>query len=461
MSRSRRARVALATLVILSGCQRHLIPTPNLYADSEIDPFADVPPELATSTVDLLYVTDRKPEGDGENDPGDVEYGYGRSFSVAVGSCVVEIGNGVPWEELVKASRVKKRGGTLPLRMRTITEQFRFPPTPISVNKGGEVEATSQYVVARQAAVDALHDELRRRLAVTPRKEAYVFVHGYANTFRKAAFRMAEMWHFLGREGVPILYSWPAGYPGLLRGYTHDRESGEFTIFHLKEFLKALAACPELDTVHVIAHSLGTDVAMVTPARRIHVLCWSAGGRVTTRALTTLRERHPDEDEDDLRARLRIGTVYFAAADVPRAELFDALPVFHPLVDRVVVTVSSHDDALGMSARIMGGGTRIGQASAPLAPEQVALLESYERLEVVHVSLGHEQRGFDITGHRYWFRHPWASSDVILSIRGDLPPRRRGLEQGTSPVLWYMPADYPSRLRKSLSSVTPMQESVP
>ncbi len=141
-----RTHVPLAILVILVGCQRNLIPTPNLYTDSEVDPFADVPPQLATNTVDLLYVTDRKPEDD---EASDVEYGYGRSFSVAVGSCVVEIGNGVSWAELVKASRVKKRGGTLPLRLRSVTEHFRFPPTPPPIRvKNGDVEATSQYVVA-------------------------------------------------------------------------------------------------------------------------------------------------------------------------------------------------------------------------------------------------------------------------------------------------------------------------
>lgn len=50
-----RLLVFLPILVVLVGCQRQLIPTPNLYLDRELDPFADVPPPLRTNTADLLY----------------------------------------------------------------------------------------------------------------------------------------------------------------------------------------------------------------------------------------------------------------------------------------------------------------------------------------------------------------------------------------------------------------------
>ena len=60
-------RVLLTSLVVLAGCQLELIKTPNVYLDMEENPFADVPQELRTSTVDLLYVTDRKPEGGDES----------------------------------------------------------------------------------------------------------------------------------------------------------------------------------------------------------------------------------------------------------------------------------------------------------------------------------------------------------------------------------------------------------
>ena len=41
----------------------------------------------------------------------------------------------------------------------------------------------------------------------------------------------------------------------------------------------------------------------------------------------------------------------------------------------------------------------------------------------------------------------------MLSIRTRLMPAARGLEQGNKPYLWYLPADYPARLRALLSGL--------
>jgi len=62
---------------------------------------------------------------------------------------------------------------------------------------------------------------------------------------------MAELWHFLGRIGVPIVYTWPAGHPGLF-SYTYDRESSEFTIFHLRQVLELIAGFPEVERINLI-----------------------------------------------------------------------------------------------------------------------------------------------------------------------------------------------------------------
>jgi esterase/lipase superfamily enzyme len=184
-------------------------------------------------------------------------------------------------------------------------------------------------------------------------------------------------------------------------------------------------------------------------ARRIHILCWSAGGRVVTSALQQLYARHAGGDED-LREKLRLGTVYFAAADVPGEEFLQALPALNELSDRIVVTVSSKDGALQMARTFMGGGTRIGLRNEDLTQEELDVVMAADRLEVVDVSRGWEGRGFDITGHRYWFDHPWASSDVILALRRELDPQARGLEPTELDLLWGIPPDYPERLRAIL-----------
>jgi hypothetical protein len=126
------------------------------------------------------------------------------------------------------------------------------------------------------------------------------------------------------------------------------------------------------------------------------------------------------------------------------------LPTINALANRVVVTVTSHDEALKTASVVMGGGRRLGQRGQKLTDEQIELIQAQDRLEVIDVSRGREDRGFDITGHRYWFNHPWSSTDVLLAIRTDLTPVERGLEPGEYPLLWIMPSDYPQRLAELL-----------
>ncbi|MHC4101623.1 MAG: alpha/beta hydrolase, partial [Planctomycetota bacterium] len=357
------ATLLLTLLCLLAGCgQRELIETPNVYLEPDLYPFADVPSPLQTNTVDILYATDRKREGD-EDDP--VEYGYRRSYSVACGSLVVEIGRDVTWDELVEASRTKKRKVSLPLKVVSIQERGRFPDTPPPIVFEGDVaHETPEYLAAEKKAQDALHEGLRRRLALTPRKEAYVFVHGYNNTLEVAAFRMADLWHFLGREGVPIIYSWPAGGPGLIRGYTYDRESSEFTIYHLKEFLRALAACPELEKIHIIAHSRGCDVA--TTALRELIMVARAGGL-------------------DPQATLKIGQLVIAAPDLD-ADVTQQRFAAERLYDGFELStlyVTRKDRALGTAEWLFSSPRRIGK----LRPEQLTAEETERHGRIPNIDI--------------------------------------------------------------------------
>ena len=119
----------LLAVGLLAGCPGpHLMPTPNVYVQTQAHPFADVAPPLRTNTVDVLYATDRQPV---PRDDGTLAYGSGRSFALAVGSCVVEIGQDVAWDTLVQQSQQAERTQELPLRIRAMTEQVKFPATPM------------------------------------------------------------------------------------------------------------------------------------------------------------------------------------------------------------------------------------------------------------------------------------------------------------------------------------------
>ena len=97
-------RMALAGLLValLTGCQtRQLVPTPNLFLKTSIDPFEKVPEVYRNNEVDVLYLTDRKQKGQRENY---VEYGVERSLSVAWGSVIVRMGQDIDWSTLSAAS---------------------------------------------------------------------------------------------------------------------------------------------------------------------------------------------------------------------------------------------------------------------------------------------------------------------------------------------------------------------
>ena len=124
---------------------------------------------------------------------------------------------------------------------------------------------------------------MARRIAAAPRKEVVLFVHGYANTFEDAAFSMADLCHFFGREFVCGIFSWPAGGSrGMMAGYNVDRESGEFAVQHLKQTIRLIAQTPGVERIHLMAHSRGTDV-LASALRELNIEAYVAGASVADR----------------------------------------------------------------------------------------------------------------------------------------------------------------------------------
>lgn len=409
----------LFAVCVLAGCQGpHLMPTPNVYVQTQSSPFADVAPPLRTNTVDILYATDRRPQ---PHDDGNLAYGYRRSPSLAVGSCVIEIGENISWDTLVVQSQQAERSEKLPLHIRNITEQVRFPATPMPFAlQNGQPTVTPEAQAAYEHAAGQVRQEIRQRLALTPRKAAYVYVHGYNNTFEDGALVVAEFWHFLGRQGVPILYTWPAGIGGL-RGYTYDRESGEFTLFHLKQFLRLLASIPELEELHLIAHSRGTDV-LTSALRELYIETQASG--------------------KSFRSVYKIKNVVLAAADLDLEVVTQRVAAEYMGLgsERNTIYVSDVDKAIGFSGSLFLSLRRIGQLRPEdLTDEQRHHLEQVARTQLIDARV---PTGF--IGHSYFYRHPAVSTDLILLLRDGLEPGSPGRplhKRGAN--FWQITPDYP------------------
>jgi len=407
-----------ATFLALTGCAgvrvQPLMPTPVIYTEMGFGPLDHIPEDRRWTPRMVYYATTRERIPDLQR----IEYNNNESDLLSMGLALVGFGgSGVTWSDLNRYSQQEERDSVVDLSIAGLVEAGRFDPRPDADTND---ETGVKWVLA----------QLNESIESAMDKDLLVYVHGAKVNFYNACAFAAQLDHFMGRAMTSLAFAWPTRQNIVAYGSGGDVRRAYRHAHALTRLLERLAD--------------------ETTARRIHLVAWSAGGRVVTEALAELHARHA-ETYPSLRERFRIGTVYLAAADVPGDQFLSALPKLDEVAYRIVVTNSDNDDALLLAKRFMGGDTRIGVVRGELTQEEDTIVRAAEHLEVVNVSLGSDDRGFNITGHRYWFDHPWASSDLILAVRSDFDPEERALEKQAYPVLWSIPADYPERLREALS----------
>jgi esterase/lipase superfamily enzyme len=415
--------IIVIMLFVLAGCAggRTLMPVPNVYTgESAKALFRELPEELKGSDLDLLYVTDRIREADSNGQP---VYGSGRSHSVAFGSVIVRISPEMDWDDLVHVSQEKDRSVDLKLELVSIRELDRFPSTPPPlILVDGEARMDPAYGNQQRRAEKAFLAEVQRRLRLSPRAEILVFVHGYHNDFDDAAFTLAETWHFMGREFVPILYTWPAGKGGP-SGYIYDRESGEFTVHHLKNLIEALSTIEEIESFHMIAHSRGTDV--LTSAIRERALVARAMG-------------------DEVPEKLKDSHIVLAAPDLD-LDVVSQRVVAEQLgreTKNITIYTSQTDKAIGIAETLFDSVKRIGRLDVDdLTARQLESVKYIEGISIVEI----QEVAKPDSSHSYFHSDPAASSDLVLTVRYGLEP---GGDQGRPLKLleanfWQIEPGYP------------------
>jgi esterase/lipase superfamily enzyme len=405
--------------LVLVGCSSTptLMPTPNIYLEGGGYPESSVPRGLRSNQVELLFVTDRAPETSAD---GTLVYGTGRSASLGFGLAIVEIGSDLTWQQLVEMSETSSRSSPA-IRVVSRSELGRFPPTPhpfLVIN--GEAREDPDVRAEYERVASQFRQEINRRMAQTGDNKVLIFVHGFNNSFDWASSSLAELWHFLGRRGVPLLYSWPAARGGLF-GYFVDRESGEFTIYHLKNLIRLLASFPEVERINILAHSRGTDVA--TSALRELIIEARAAGRSPRELyrIENLIMAAPDLDFDIVRQRLMAEKI-------------------GPAFGQITVYTTDSDKALALSQTLMSG-TRFGRIrDTDLGAQEQAIFKIVENVAFIDV-----QGVRSSTGHAYYLSNPSTSSDIIRIINTGNKPGSSGRPL-THRMLnfWEMPIDYPS-----------------
>jgi esterase/lipase superfamily enzyme len=238
------------------------------------------------------------------------------------------------------------------------------------------------------------YSELAAKVDSSPGKDAFVFVHGFDNSFEEAAWRTAQISYDLGFQGAPIMYSWPS--KGKLSDYTADEATIDWTSAHLEKFLEAVAAQSHATTVHLIAHSMGN--------------------RALTRALAAIAAQHPVPP--------MFKQVFLAAPDID-VGLFRQLAVTFPsAAAHVTLYASSRDKAILTSERIHHFD-RVGDS------RHICVVANIDTIDASAVDTG-------LIGHAYYADNRTILSDIYQVIKtGAAPGQRFGMHAMTVQSMTY------------------------
>jgi esterase/lipase superfamily enzyme len=236
---------------------------------------------------------------------------------------------------------------------------------------------------------------VRDDLARTRSRDILVFVHGYNSSFEDAAVRAAQLAADMGFDGTVVLFSWPSA--GALTGYVRDQQTARNAGWHLLRLLRDQLPRTNPDRIHVIAHSMGSEVL--------------------SKALSLVDPR------DSLP---RLAQVIFAAPDVD-ARVFsrEILPVLRQRALGVTLYASSEDEALRAS-RVLNGVLRLG-----LGGDSLTVLSGMTTVDATRV------RG-DALGHTL-FGNPALLTDLhAVLTEGRTPAERRLLQvrRSDGSVFW-------------------------
>lgn len=256
--------------------------------------------------------------------------------------------------------------------------------------KKGRLQAAQLKVQDRADWVEMIRSEV----AVAEGGEAktlMVFVHGYNNSFTEAAVTTAKLQRKFGRGAVAICYSWPSR--DQLTSYVADQNEVESARGYFAKFLSELRAdFPDQD-IAVLAHSMGSQVAIegmqkLPECKKVGLLNFGYAYSLKTLALLAAdfdRDTYADDASRDVNLR----------------------------AERVLIYVSNKDRALSASSRIRDVAGRLGQPlPTPYSDEKA------ETIDASDLEAG-------IVGHSYITDREEVLEDLHGAVMQGLEARRR------------------------------------
>lgn len=170
-------------------------------------------------------------------------------------------------------------------------------------------------------------------------RRVLVFVHGFNNLYEEAVYRFAQIVHDSKADVVPVVFTWPSR--GSIFDYNYDKESTNYSRDALEDLLTQIARNPSVDEVTVMAHSMGTWLA-VESLRQMAI----RQGRIDP----------------------KISNVILAAPDLDVDVFAQQYRSFADTAPHFTLFVSRDDRALTLSKHISGNVDRLGHIDPTMEP---------------------------------------------------------------------------------------------
>ncbi len=414
-----RAAAALGILLLaalLSGCESpvRLMPTPVSFRGSDADPFAIAGNKLLLGTdVPVLYATNR---GAVIETPEPIHTML-PSERLRMGVAHVRIGDeGLTWDALHRLS--------------TSDDPDERPIVQLEMLEPLASIGPSDKVVDLPDA-QAFFALVNKALAASASEDLLVYVHGSNNSMPRASAQAAQLRHFTGRRMVVLAFLWPS--TGSILKYFTDVANAAASVDPFVRLIELLAAN--------------------TNAKGIDVLAYSAGAQIVSPGLAQLGTPRPGETQEQLRQRLRLAQIYFAAPDIDTRRFVHDLGQYVKIVDRVSVAANLNDSALRF-ANIVHRASRAGRPDPTEldATQTDFLVKASTRFgfDLIRVD-PYDIPKLPTTSHDFWYEDPWVSSDLLGLLLLNAEPQRRGLaaqstDGGTR--YWSFPPDFDVRVRQ-------------
>ncbi|MEZ5839317.1 MAG: alpha/beta fold hydrolase [Hyphomicrobiales bacterium] len=210
-----------------------------------------------------------------------------------------------------------------------------------------------------------------------------VYIHGFNVPFEEAVRRGAQIAFDFGFPGEVVAFSWPSD--GSLVGYNADREDAYWSVKYAEEFFRKLHARVGNKRVHVVAHSMGSQVLL--------------------QSLRLIAYRNAAEPMFE--------TVILAAPDFDAGLFSEQIAAeIRPLAANWVIYTSEKDGALNISSTI----NAVERLGTPLT-----VIDGYQIIDATKI----EVTPWNVPEfHSYYATKQKVIADMIAVLKGKTPEER-------------------------------------